>query len=421
MNLKKIVISEAQHLSTQTFADSVSFSLKSILNREVSKLINVLGKQIYINGQIDVLRTETVLSKIDPVQYKRYSATVPSSNYSATPVLRDDTLYVIPLPQRMILVVYKKGIYNLTLTICSLTNSKKDIDKVINFFMEQLKEERWGKHKESQDISTVYCNMGRFDVDGNLKLTCNGRQIMKPLEELFTTQENKDQIVNYLQRWKDSKLLFQKLGVVHKVGILLYGPPGTGKTSMAKAIAHILNTDLVTLDISNFPTKVPDLSDIPDFTDKESCVILLEDIDYLFKDVEGNQAKINALLQTLDGTNSDANFVFVATTNDLDALNPAIVRDGRFDLKIHMDNIQDEATARGMCTTCQLTEAQTDELLAGMKYPVNPAYLQNLCIKKLFSNMDSTSAARSEADEVNVTSATSKGTLVTSDERSDND
>lgn len=402
MNLKNVVISEARQLSTETFTNSVSFSLKSILNRELSKIINSLGKQIYITGQSEVLRTEiAILRKLDPVQYERYAVSIPSNNYNAVPILRDDVLYTIPLPQKMVLIVYKKGIYNLTLTICSLTNSKKDIDKVINFFMEQLKEERYRNHKESQDISTVYCNMGRFDDDGNLKLTCNGRQIMKPLEELFTTQENKDQIVNYLQRWKDSEQLFQKLGIVHKVGILLYGPPGTGKTSMAKAIAHILNTDLVTLDISNFPTKVPDLSDIPDFTDEESCVILLEDIDYLFKDVEGNQAKINALLQTLDGANSDANFVFVATTNDLDALNPAIVRDGRFDLKIHMDNISDEATARQMCTTCQLTTAQADELLAGMKYPVNPAYLQNLCIKKLFSNME--------------------GTLVTSEARSDNE
>ena len=81
------------------------------------------------------------------------------------------------------------------------------------------------------------------------------------------------------------------------------------------------------------------------------------------------------------------NVVFIATTNDLDSLDEAIIRDGRFDLKICMDNI-DEPTAKEMCKGLYLTDEQTTELLKDEAYPINPAYLQNKIIQYIFSHIE---------------------------------
>ena len=48
----------------------------------------------------------------------------------------------------------------------------------------------------------------------------------------------------------------------------------------------------------------------------------------------GNRATINQLLAEMDGFNSQEGVVVLAATNDPDALDDALVREGRFDNKI---------------------------------------------------------------------------------------
>lgn len=58
-------------------------------------------------------------------------------------------------------------------------------------------------------------------------------------------------------------------------------------------------------------------------------------------------ANIKQLLQFLDSSQSPNNVIFIATTNYIDRLDHALVRKGRFDLKIELDDFNKD-TARKM-------------------------------------------------------------------------
>ena len=131
------------------------------------------------------------------------------------------------------------------------------------------------------------------------------------------------------------------------------------------------------------------------------CIILLEDIDYLFSsakietDIEVS-AKANSLLQLLDGISSSSNVVYVATTNEISKLKPAFIRDGRFDIKLFLDNISSSELAEEMVKSFNLDPAV---VLADKEYPINPAQLQNECIQKVFDSLGAVATKRSERSE----------------------
>lgn len=349
-----------------------------------SNLTSKFTKEITPRSSEAVQELERFLYKIDPIEFNRHAYRPSGSRYLLDPTLKAHTCYALLLPQKVVAVIRKINDYNLTILLIGQKEALDHTTEVMDKFLSG------GIHEspESEDTEYVHTTIARFTDEGDIKFSLWKRTPIKNITEIITAQENKDKIIHYLNKWIDSEELFEKLGINHKVGILLYGPPGTGKTSMAKYIASMLKTDLVTVDISNFPSQVPDLTPIEDKIDDNVCVVLFEDIDYLFKDIEGNQAKINAMLQTMDGAGSNKNFVYIATTNDIDSLNAAMIRDGRFDLKIFMDNILDLDQAENMCKALTLSKEQIEEVLQNIDIPVNPATLQNLCIQCLFKDMN---------------------------------
>lgn len=347
-----------------------------------SNLTSKFTKEITSRSSEAVQELEQFLYKIDPIEFNKHAYRPSGSRYLLDPTLKAHTCYSLLLPQKVVAVIRKINEYNLTILLIGKKEALDHTTEVMNAFLSG------GLHEDSasEGIRYVHTTMARFTDTGDIKFSSWKRTPIKSIAEIITAQENKDKITHYLNKWIDSEELFEKLGINHKVGILLYGPPGTGKTSMAKYIASMLKTDLVTVDISNFPSQVPDLTPIEDKIDDSVCVVLFEDIDYLFKDIDGNQAKINAMLQTMDGTGSNKNFVYIATTNDIDSLNAAMIRDGRFDLKIFMDNILDLEQAKNLCKVLTLSKEQTEEVLKNIDIPINPATLQNLCIQRLFKD-----------------------------------
>ena len=384
--------------------ESLKSLQREILSTGISLVTSPFYSELYIGDSS--FNTESKLFRLFPNEMKYFQTSRKKSTMSSdyfTLELKTSSVIPILLPEKTLLVIRKNRCYDLSLHFYGL-HAKKARKLMETYLLDKPKDS--GKTTSANGSQKIRVSSIGIDEDGEA-YSNNGHKIpVKPLSEIVITPENRNILTSYLTRWSSSRELFEKLGVTHQVGILLYGPPGTGKTSVAKAISLMLNRPLYTINASTFPTIVPDFSNL------SGGIILFEDIDYIFggtsvtsearsvNEVNAEaKAKANALLQTLDGTGSYPDIIYIATTNSIEKLNEAMTRDGRFDLKIHMDNITSVAEAKKLCLSMTLSTEQADKLLADETLPINPAALQNKCVQELFKSMANGSAASEVSEE----------------------
>lgn len=133
---------------------------------------------------------------------------------------------------------------------------------------------------------------------------------------------------------------FRKNGVPLKRGIILHGAPGTGKTLVGKVLAglHLATFVYVTAADMSGLERVRSIFELA--RRLSPTILFFEDID-LFADDRSSycsNAMLGEILAQLDGFETNDGLVFIATTNDLAAINPAIrERASRFDVVIHLE------------------------------------------------------------------------------------
>lgn len=138
---------------------------------------------------------------------------------------------------------------------------------------------------------------------------------------------------------------YKKIGARMPKGVILYGPPGTGKTLTAKALAGESGVPFFSMCGSDFMEKYVGVgaSRIRDLYKKARksapCIVFIDEIDAIGggRGEENSSEKdqtINALLAELDGFKSTEGILTICATNRLDILDPALLRAGRFDLKL---------------------------------------------------------------------------------------
>ena len=237
----------------------------------------------------------------------------------------------------------------------------------------------------------VYNNTA--DKIGPLSWAVYGNVPVKTWDKIFIEEDIYHSIVSYIESFKKAELLFDKMEVTYKLGILLYGPPGTGKTSIAKTIAKAFASSIYIVNMAYFSPEVA--RSIKDVAGSRNylTIFLLEDIDYIFGKRENDRtpeekANGNTLLQLLDGADSQSNTVFIATTNHIEALDPAIIRDGRFDLKIHMDNFSTTLAEKMVKSIGISSEEALHEIIDHSKEKHNPAGIQSRTIQYIFNHID---------------------------------
>ncbi len=145
---------------------------------------------------------------------------------------------------------------------------------------------------------------------------------------------------------------FQKLGGKIPKGALLIGPPGTGKTLLARAVAGEANVPFFSLSGADFvemfvgvgASRVRDLFE----QSKKSapCIIFIDELDAVGRQRgaglggghDEREQTLNALLVEMDGFETTDNIILLAATNRPDVLDSALLRPGRFDRQISVDN-----------------------------------------------------------------------------------
>ncbi len=143
---------------------------------------------------------------------------------------------------------------------------------------------------------------------------------------------------------------YADIGAKLPKGALLVGPPGTGKTLMAKAVAGEANVPFFSISGSAFvemfvgmgAAKVRDL--FSQAEQKAPCIVFIDEIDTIGKRREmwlgsndEREQTLNQLLTEMDGFDARKGVVILAATNRPDSLDPALLRPGRFDRRIHVE------------------------------------------------------------------------------------
>ena len=168
------------------------------------------------------------------------------------------------------------------------------------------------------------------------------------LSDVKGIDEIKDEITNVIKMVKNPEKYTECGAKLHK-GILLFGQPGTGKTLLARAIAGEAQTGFIYCTGSDFDEmfvgvgakRVRELFE--EAKKNTPCIIFIDEIDSLLSKSrrfgsEGSSSRgtINQLLAEMDGFEVNQNILVIGATNHEDALDPAAVRPGRFDKKIHV-------------------------------------------------------------------------------------
>lgn len=175
----------------------------------------------------------------------------------------------------------------------------------------------------------------------------------RTLSDVFISNDIRCELRNSISKFINNKDWFVKHNIPYHYGILLHSDPGSGKTSIARAIATEYGLDMyicVGGEVSYFINNINRDRTILSFEKSKPSIVLFEDIDCdesvrsrtgdvisIDEALKKPKKSIGNMLNTLDGILGLTNVIYIFTTNHADKLDPAILRPGRIDLKLHID------------------------------------------------------------------------------------
>jgi transitional endoplasmic reticulum ATPase len=154
--------------------------------------------------------------------------------------------------------------------------------------------------------------------------------------------------------------LFEAADAAPPSGVLLHGPPGTGKTLLARAVAgesgvnfiNVAGPELLDRYVGESEKSVRELFERARQT--APAIVFFDEIDAIASrrgggggDTEVTERVVSQLLTELDRAAANPSLVVLAATNRREALDPALLRPGRFEQHIEVP-LPDEAARRAI-------------------------------------------------------------------------
>ncbi|AFI05477.1 AAA family ATPase [Helicobacter cetorum] len=198
-------------------------------------------------------------------------------------------------------------------------------------------------------------------------------------KDIAGVNEVKEELLEIIDYLKEPKK-YQDLGIFLPKGVLLVGPPGVGKTMIAKALASEAKVPFFYESGSAFSQiyvgagakKVHEL--FMHAKKHAPSMIFIDEIDALGKARGGHrnderEATLNQLLTEMDGFLQNAEVVVIGATNQMEVMDEALLRSGRFDRRI-------------LISLPDLNERQSilEKLLENKKHTLDYAKIAKICV-----------------------------------------
>jgi cell division protease FtsH len=200
--------------------------------------------------------------------------------------------------------------------------------------------------RQAQSTGNQALNFGRSKAK---RLTDNVPKVT--FDDVAGVEEAKTELQEVVEFLKNPKK-FQALGAKIPKGVLLLGPPGCGKTLLARAVAgeagvpffHISGSDFVEMFVGVGASRVRDLFDTAKAN--KPSLVFIDEIDAVGRQRgaglggghDEREQTLNQLLVEMDGFDPNSGVILIAATNRPDVLDPALLRPGRFDRRVVVDN-----------------------------------------------------------------------------------
>ena len=231
---------------------------------------------------------------------------------------------------------------------------------------------------QMKNVSEIYENKITIKYDYN-----SIKRNKRPLSTIYTNNNIAADLLKDIKYFLSSQNEYINDNILYKRNYLLYGSPGTGKSSLILALASELNFKINVINLKSI-TDVNSL--LYSIKDTKQTFYVFEDIDAMsnlvlernessdvFGVVRNNKDKLTLsdILNVLDGLYTSEGAICFFTTNHIEHLDDAFLRDGRMDYKVELSNL-DNITANKMI----YDKLGLDNLFK--KCSINPATLQEL-------------------------------------------
>ncbi|MFH5800446.1 ATP-binding protein [Haladaptatus sp. CMAA 1911] len=169
----------------------------------------------------------------------------------------------------------------------------------------------------------------------------------------ITTQQNqfRERVELFLR--ESEKLT--NIGTEPRMGALFHGPPGTGKTHFARILSKSLEAqfyrirgpEIISKGVGDTERLIREIFD--DAQEESPSIIFFDEIDSIAVDRGGGETRdfsqriVAQLLSVIDGFDGAQENVFIiAATNQIDEIDKALLRPGRFDWLVHFPEPEKE-------------------------------------------------------------------------------
>lgn len=259
-------------------------------------------------------------------------------------------------------------------------------------FMKQLKE-------SLNSATEIYENKISILYDWNSR-----KREKRPLASVYTNNDISTMLKNDIQSFIDSKKMYMNNNILYKRNYLLYGKPGTGKSSLIFALASEFNYKIKIIDLKSV-RRIPDI--LQQISNQEKIFYVFEDIDALSTTLMEREDKtesdrisekkesprelvadshsegldLSDILNVMDGLYTPEGAICFFTTNHIEKLDKAFLRDGRMDYKVEMNDLDNK-------TANQMIKDKLGYEGLFTKESINPATLQEMIIQVIWNKMN---------------------------------